>query len=357
MNSFKKVYIFLFISLIFVLVMGVVAVEKAHALSPEILFNRSLSLGDYGEDVLELQKVLNKDPDTRIAISGPGSLGQETQYFGSLTRGAVIKYQNKYSDEVLAPVGLTYGTGYFGPSTISHIQSRNIALDLNGDLETEDDLMERLLEILNQTNLDINTEVEPEVPEIQVNTNTTEQYDEFTIAYISHNVAERGDEVAVISSGINSTSRILLRSSGSDRIIYGKIIDTGIYFDVPRINYGTYQVYVKTGSELSEPVTLRIVDEVHPPKISTVSFPGDSIEYGETVTIKGERLSGQNTVMTLLGTYETYSSNASELSFVVEKPDDMDGLDAFSGKTLNGFVRIRNYNGDSNLKSVNFKYE
>ncbi|MFT5352792.1 MAG: peptidoglycan hydrolase-like protein with peptidoglycan-binding domain, partial [Candidatus Paceibacteria bacterium] len=84
-------------------------------------FTRSLTVGSSGSDVLELQKVLNQDPATRVATSGVGSPGNETTYFGTLTKNAVIKFQNKYKSEVLTPVGLSYGTGYFGPSTISKI--------------------------------------------------------------------------------------------------------------------------------------------------------------------------------------------------------------------------------------------
>jgi len=80
-------------------------------------WTRSLTVGDTGADVLALQKLLNADPATTIAASGVGSVGNETNYFGSLTAAAVARFQNKYATEVLTPVGLTAGTGYFGPAT------------------------------------------------------------------------------------------------------------------------------------------------------------------------------------------------------------------------------------------------
>ncbi|MCX6738681.1 MAG: hypothetical protein NT098_01350, partial [Candidatus Parcubacteria bacterium] len=43
--------------------------------------------------------------------------GSETTYFGQKTKLAVIKLQNKHYGEVLAPNGLSVGTGVFGPST------------------------------------------------------------------------------------------------------------------------------------------------------------------------------------------------------------------------------------------------
>jgi len=59
-------------------------------------FTRYLQKGDRGADVLALQKVLNADPETLVSDFGDGSLGQETNFFGELTRQAVIKLQKKH---------------------------------------------------------------------------------------------------------------------------------------------------------------------------------------------------------------------------------------------------------------------
>lgn len=40
--------------------------------------------------------VLNPDPETRVADSGAGSSGQETDYFGSLTDNAIRRFEKKY---------------------------------------------------------------------------------------------------------------------------------------------------------------------------------------------------------------------------------------------------------------------
>lgn len=78
---------------------------------------RTLRQGSVGADVKELQVLLNKDPDTQIAISGAGSPGRETTSFGALTLRAVLKFQAKYAEEVLYSGGLSFPTGIVGVLT------------------------------------------------------------------------------------------------------------------------------------------------------------------------------------------------------------------------------------------------
>lgn len=61
------------------------------------IFAKVLLMGMTDPDVVELQRVLNSDPDTRIAPSGVGSPGNETQYFGVLTLDAVQRFQIKHN--------------------------------------------------------------------------------------------------------------------------------------------------------------------------------------------------------------------------------------------------------------------
>ncbi len=112
-------------------------------------FSRQMGFGATGADVMYMQIILNSDPQTRVAVSGPGSPGYESSSFGNLTRNAVNRFQAKYATEILHPWNITVPTGYVGIQTIKK---------LNRILEGEviitvippthsDPLVERILEI------------------------------------------------------------------------------------------------------------------------------------------------------------------------------------------------------------------
>jgi hypothetical protein len=84
------------------------------SLQPTFRFTKNLWFGQKSEDVKRLQEFLNQDPETRLALFGFGSLDKETNFFGALTRFSVIRFQEKYYQEVLAPLKLKKGTGFFG---------------------------------------------------------------------------------------------------------------------------------------------------------------------------------------------------------------------------------------------------
>lgn len=82
-------------------------------------FSVSLTPGTSHPEAMAVQKFLNSMADTQIAAVGPGSPGQETDYYGSLTAEGTKKFQQKYAAQILAPIGLTAPTPNWGPATMA----------------------------------------------------------------------------------------------------------------------------------------------------------------------------------------------------------------------------------------------
>lgn len=90
-----------------------VAQPSTPAVSVSSVFTKGFTKGQSSPDIKRLQVILNSDPDTKIASSGVGSPGSETEMYGSLTEKAVQKFQEKYG---IAKKGDS-GYGYLGPKT------------------------------------------------------------------------------------------------------------------------------------------------------------------------------------------------------------------------------------------------
>ncbi len=87
-----------------------------HASTCEIS-STALVFGARSDSVRVLQTLLNRYPETQVAISGTGAPGNESDYFGAKTRAAVIKFQERYASDILTPAGLSRGSGYVGALT------------------------------------------------------------------------------------------------------------------------------------------------------------------------------------------------------------------------------------------------
>ncbi|MES2223908.1 MAG: GLUG motif-containing protein [Patescibacteria group bacterium] len=96
---------------------------KATFLTPSspYVFSQNLTVGTNGDDIKELQKFLNTHGFT-VALTGPGSVGNETTMFGAGTKAALIKFQIANN--------ITPAIGFFGPTT------RNIISTLIGGKTT-----------------------------------------------------------------------------------------------------------------------------------------------------------------------------------------------------------------------------
>lgn len=96
---------------------GSLAMQDSDLPKPKIAsftFSQDIKAGFVGRDAWELQKFLNSK-GFMVALSGPGSLGNETERFGAGTRNALIKYQKAR--------GITPANGLLGPLTRKIINS------------------------------------------------------------------------------------------------------------------------------------------------------------------------------------------------------------------------------------------
>lgn len=94
-----------------------------------IQFTRSISLGTAGSDVRNLQQFLNRRGFV-VALTGPGSAGNETFLFGPATRAALIKFQ--LANGIIASATVP-GAGIAGPKTRAVINtgSNNVVPSVN----------------------------------------------------------------------------------------------------------------------------------------------------------------------------------------------------------------------------------
>jgi hypothetical protein len=80
-------------------------------------FNKNLEFGQTSPDVSYLQMFL-KSQGAEIYPEGIVS-----GWFGSLTRQAVIRFQEKYAEDILTPLGLRAGTGFIAEATRAKINA------------------------------------------------------------------------------------------------------------------------------------------------------------------------------------------------------------------------------------------
>lgn len=311
--------------IILLLTLGVVVVP-ALASAGEV-FVRSLRPGDVGADVLALQKLLNEDPATRIAEVGSGSPGQESTYFGAKTKQAIVRFQELYAGEILAPSGLVSGTGFVGEKTR---QKLNALLAGGGRGAAE----------------------------------------KLTISSFSTTVAYPGESITVYGYELGRSLKAVVFDTKTIPVFAHPNNLHAAVFTVPsEVTSGVHQVQVIAGDGRgSNKLKLRVVgsgaastDSLTGPNISQLSPSRGG--YGATITIIGSGFS-QLPVNKILVGAQLFSNVASPdgrtLSIVL--PPLMEGL-AFAPETLTGVdvefplgVVVSNPLGESSVAVLNFTF-
>jgi len=297
---------------------------NAETVTPAFVMN--LSRGSSGPQVLALQKVLNQDPVTRVASAGPGSPGNETNYFGSLTVAAVIRFQEKYAGDVLAPVGLSKGSGYVGPSTRAKLMNTlsggmaatnpataptTIATSSPADylvkdtekidIYTGDKMVESIQNrILNTVNADIESRIASRstatvtVPKI-----TATDVPSVAIGTPAPRSGVPGMTVILKGKGISTNSVVYF---GDKYIVRTVTKDSlGNYsFVVPPIPPVYYDIAVRTGGTVSNTTPFVVADPKDPP-VRLQSVSPNTVSYGDIITIIGTGFTKENNAVVLSG--------------------------------------------------------
>ncbi|MDQ3076720.1 MAG: peptidoglycan-binding protein [bacterium] len=291
----KKRYVYFLLTILFFIVFNVSEVYG-------FTFFRSLKVGDQGIDVLELQKILNSNFETRISTTGLGSPGQETQYFGNLTRLAVIKYQNKYAIDVLAPAGLSVGTGFVGPLTIKKLNTIAISSQpAQSTIKSADPLI-----IKPQSQ----TQSQPSATSQNIQMGLSEG--EMVVYSAMPREVRPGENIVVYGRGFPvSGTGVKLGGTTLKDII--RISDTELSVLIPKdFSQSEYTLSFSHPSKpiVNPPHKIPIIVTNNPrkaPKIISV-FP-QMINENDTVTITGAGFSKNNTIYSLMGEIKNISSS------------------------------------------------
>ncbi|MDE2037605.1 MAG: peptidoglycan-binding protein [Patescibacteria group bacterium] len=305
------------------------------------MFQRPLTIGSSGPDVRALQLLLNQSPATEVAPSGPGSSGQETDYFGPLTAAAVTRFQEEHAADILAPAGLSSGTGYVGALTLSALNAlygvaasapspspssagagmmpaTSTSPAASSDAELSADAARGI--------------IPGWAAFVPVSADDIALYD------ISHETVKPGDSLTLFGYGFDASTTV---NFGPSHSVSASASSTRmVTVTVPWVPFGEYSVWASDsrGSTASGPARRVIIGTVSDARPSLLSVSPSIASSGGSVTVTASALDRSgNTIYSDLGIIRSVPSlDGRTLSFSV---DQLPGAAAFFGnKAADSYV-------------------
>lgn len=279
-------------------------------------FSRTLVVGSVGDDVVALQRILNSDPLTKVASTGPGSPGNETSYFGELTKRAVMSFQSKYAPETLFPAGVYKPTGVVGTFTRAKLNSLE---KLPASSVPDSPLPQSVQSAVPPL---VGAIAKPNTKDPLIMENFFATKSKPLLFNLSRYEAKQGQTVVVNGSGFLPTNNSVILSSSVRVENLSSIDGSTLSFTVPTTaSNGTYNLHIqnKNGStyDSSYGDFFTVADNPRgPPTITSVSTQTiDVADIGKPIVFYGDNFDSTNQILSSVGNISGVRSDGKKIEF------------------------------------------